>query len=244
MSDKDTERAQSGHTADVENGGRPVLVKGLGAGARRPTSPTSHTGQREIALLGPPDSAVLELAEVYAENADFVWRNLRRMGVQPSSLDDAVQDVFLVVHRRRADFAARSEIKTWLFGILLRVARTHRRSLRRRLARLFLAEPSDLDEMPSQQLPSPLELVERKEASRLLQRLLDELEDDKRAMLVLVDLEQMSVPEAAASLNLNLNTAYSRLRAARQAFDAAVSRHMRRDEAMLGIGGGRGDDHE
>jgi RNA polymerase sigma-70 factor (ECF subfamily) len=170
------------------------------------------------------------LSDIYARHADFVWRNLRRMGVPPASLDDAVQDVFLVVHRRRADFAAHSEIKTWLFGILLRVAQTHRRSLRRRLARLlFLAVPEDLDEMPNPQLAGPLELVERKEASLRLQRLLDQLDDGKRAMMVLVDLEEMTVPEAAESLGLNLNTAYSRLRSARLAFEAAVLKQRRQD---------------
>jgi RNA polymerase sigma-70 factor (ECF subfamily) len=181
-----------------------------------------------------PGLDVAELSEIYRRHADFVWRNLRRMGVPLTSLDDAVQDVFLVVHRRRADFAATSEIKTWLFGILLRVAQTHRRSLRRRLSRLFFSTPEELDEMPSPQLAGPLELVERKEASRRLQQLLDQLDDDKRAMLVLVDLEQLSVPEAAASLQLNLNTAYSRLRAARLAFEAAVGKQRNTDRDGAG----------
>ena len=70
----------------------------------------------------------------------------------------------------------------------------------------------------------PVEAFERREASALLHRLLDELDDDKRAMLVCVELEQLTVPEAAESLGLNLNTAYGRLRAARAAFNDAVAR--------------------
>jgi RNA polymerase sigma-70 factor (ECF subfamily) len=211
----------------------PLLIKGGGAGASAAVSPVSSTGSSSEgdrdAVPGPGlDTA--ELSAIYARHADFVWRNLRRMGVPLTSLDDAVQDVFLVVHRRRADFAARSEIKTWLFGILLRVAQTHRRSLRRRLARLLFSAPEDLDELPGPQLSGPLELVERKEASRRLQQLLEQLDESKRAMLVLVDLEQLSVPEAAASLGLNLNTAYSRLRAARLAFEAAVAKQLRQDQ--------------
>ena len=176
------------------------------------------------------------LPEIYGLYADFVWRNLRRMGVQPASMDDAVQDVFLVVHRRLDDFAARSELKTWLFGIVLRVARTYRRSLRRRLAHLFEAPTQTLEAVPSAESESPLELVTRKEASILLHKLLGELDTDKRAMLVSVELEQMSVPEAADSLGINLNTAYSRLRGARQMFEKAVERHRSRTAERTGGG--------
>lgn len=180
------------------------------------------------------------LPEIYALHADFVWRNLRRMGVLPASMDDAVQDVFLVVHRRLDDFAARSELKTWLFGIVLRVARTYRRSLRRRWAHLFDAPTQMLEAVPGSDAESPLELVTRKEASALLHKLLAELDADKRAMLVSVELEQMSVPEAALALGINLNTAYSRLRGARQMFDKAVERH--RGRSLEKTGGRNGND--
>src|SRR5262245_16282732 len=69
---------------------------------------------------------------VYDACFDFVWRNARRLGVPDAQLDDAVQEVFLVVHRRLADFEGRSSIKTWVFGILLKVAADHRRALRRK----------------------------------------------------------------------------------------------------------------
>jgi RNA polymerase sigma-70 factor (ECF subfamily) len=164
------------------------------------------------------------LPEIYAAHADFVFRNLRRLGLHESSIDDAVQDVFLVVHRRLADFEARAQVTTWLFGIVLRVAQSYRRSAMRRRARLTDAPSHEVEQVPSTGVESPADRLERREASALLHRLLDELDDDKRAMLVCVELEQMTVPEAAESLNLNLNTAYGRLRAARAAFNEAVAR--------------------
>jgi len=164
------------------------------------------------------------LPEIYAQHADFVFRNLRRLGVIESAIDDAVQDVFLVVHRRLGDFEARAQVTTWLFGIVLRVAQSYRRSAMRRRARLSDTPASDIEQVPVSTAESPIELLERREASTLLHRLLDELDDDKRAMLVCVELEQMTVPEAAESLGLNLNTAYGRLRAARATFNDAVAR--------------------
>lgn len=164
------------------------------------------------------------LPEIYAAHADFVFRNLRRLGVHESLIDDAVQDVFLVVHRRLGDFEARAQVTTWLFGIVLRVAQSYRRSAMRRRARLSDAPSAEVEQIPMTAAESPAETLERREASALLHRLLEELDDDKRAMLVCVELEQLTVPEAAESLGLNLNTAYGRLRAARAAFNEAVAR--------------------
>ena len=164
------------------------------------------------------------LPEIYAQHADFVFRNLRRLGVHESLIDDAVQDVFLVVHRRLADFEARAQVTTWLFGIVLRVAQSYRRSAMRRRARLTDAPSAEVEQIAMTAAEGPVEAFERREASALLHRLLDELDDDKRAMLVCVELEQLTVPEAAESLGLNLNTAYGRLRAARAAFNEAVVR--------------------
>ena len=164
------------------------------------------------------------LPEIYALHADFVFRNLRRLGVHESLIDDAVQDVFLVVHRRLGDFEARAQVTTWLFGIVLRVAQSYRRSAMRRRARLTDAPSAEVEQIAMTAAEGPVEAFERREASALLHRLLDELDDDKRAMLVCVELEQLTVPEAAESLGLNLNTAYGRLRAARAAFNEAVAR--------------------
>jgi len=153
-----------------------------------------------------------------------VWRNLRRLGVPDTILEDAAQDVFLVVHRRWDSFDSRwSSVETWLFGILMRVARNHRRSLRRR-AWAIPSSMGDVIEVVPSPAAGPAELVARREAVALLDRLLDSLDEDKRAIIVLVDIEQLSVPQAAESLEVNLNTAYWRLRTARTQLRKSLAR--------------------
>ena len=70
---------------------------------------------------------LLSLAELYREKFDFVWRNLARLGVPDSALEDAVHDVFVVAHRRLPEFEGRSAPSTWLFAITYHVAQEHRR---------------------------------------------------------------------------------------------------------------------
>jgi RNA polymerase sigma-70 factor (ECF subfamily) len=168
----------------------------------------------------PPPS----FAAIYEEHVGFVWRVLRRLGVPESHTDDAVQDVFLIVHRRLAEFARRSSMRTWLFGIARRVAADWRRRHARKESRLVEAGPDTI--VPLQDTPA--DAVEQSQAVRLLHAILDEMDDDKRAVFVLVELEEMSAPEAAEALQSNLNTVYSRLRAARQQFARAVDRHAAR----------------
>jgi RNA polymerase sigma-70 factor (ECF subfamily) len=160
---------------------------------------------------------------VYEEHFDFVWRSLRRLGIADAQVDDAVQDVFVVVHRRLGEFEGRSTMKTWLFGIALRVASVHRRTAARRPT-----EPLDED-LPDQAGNLPADaLSEAAEAARLVHRLLDCLDEDRRAVFVLAELEQMTAPEISVALGVNLNTVYSRLRLARRDFDAALARHRAR----------------
>ena len=160
---------------------------------------------------------------VYDEHFDFVWRSVRRLGVPESAVDDAVQDVFVVVFRRLEDFEHRSTIKTWLFGIVLRVVRTHRRTAARKRT-----EP--LPEVLASSGPDPQQQSERREAIDVLDAILDRMDEDKRAVFVMAELEQMTAPEIAEVTGTKLNTVYSRLRAARKAFEDGVKRHRARDE--------------
>lgn len=171
----------------------------------------------------PPGRALLgAFEEVYEEHFDFVWRAVRRLGVAPASVDDAVQDVFEVVHRRAAEFEGRSSVKTWLFGIVVHVARAHRR--RRTLDAL-----DDPDAVIDPRAQSPHAHAEAAEARRVLHEVLDKLDDERREVFVLIELSEMTAPEAAEALGVKLNTVYSRLRAARQDFDAEVERRAARD---------------
>lgn len=162
---------------------------------------------------------------LYEQHFGFVWRNLLRLGVPEQHLEDAAQEVFLVVHRRGESYdEQRSSVQTWLIGIVLRVSQNRRRSLRRGWSKLTsLRSEDDLHAIPSD-AAGPAELVAKREAAALLRRALDCMDDKKRAIFVLVDIEQLSVPEAAGALNLNLNTAYARLRSARIEFQRALRR--------------------
>jgi RNA polymerase sigma-70 factor, ECF subfamily len=171
--------------------------------------------------LGAEASTGLALDTVYREHFDFVWRIARRLGVATSALDDVVQDVFLVVHRRLDGFEGRSTVKTWLYGITRRVVSEHRRRHRRR-------PETPLDERGPEPIEAsaqrPDERAERAEAVALLHRLLDGLPDDQREVFVLAELEQLSAPEIVELTGAKLNTVYSRLRLARRAFERALRR--------------------
>ncbi|HVY32312.1 MAG TPA: sigma-70 family RNA polymerase sigma factor [Polyangiaceae bacterium] len=170
-----------------------------------------------------------ELEAIYDEYFDFVWRSLRRLGVDRSALDDALQDVFLVVHRRLAQFERRSSLKTWLFGICLRVGSDYSRKRRHRT--LGSEPPPDLPDVGA---PDPLEQAARGEAVAFLDAQLAELDPDKRAVFILAELEDMSCPEIAEAVGANVNTVMSRLKAARAQFEAALKRHRARDRSQWG----------
>jgi RNA polymerase sigma-70 factor, ECF subfamily len=155
--------------------------------------------------------------EAFEQHFSMVWRSLKRLGVNEAALDDAVQDVFLVLHRRWADFGHQSSLRTWIYGIALRVASDHTRRARRERAR-WSPEVPEL-ESPAE---SPDRIYQQRQAAQLLQTALGQLDDKEREMLVLVELEERSVVEAADSLGIKLNTAYSRLRRARQSFEKAL----------------------
>jgi RNA polymerase sigma-70 factor, ECF subfamily len=161
-------------------------------------------------------------AALYAEYFRAMWRTLRRLGVEPAQLDDAVQDVFVVVHRRLAEFDGRS-LRGWLYAIAVRVASDHRRAAAHRRA-------VPLSEALVDPAPDPAQTSELAESVRLLHELLAELDEAKRTVFVLGELEELSAPEIAEALGENLNTVYSRLRAARAQFDAALKRHRQRNQ--------------
>jgi RNA polymerase sigma-70 factor (ECF subfamily) len=168
---------------------------------------------------------VASFDDAYREHFAFVWRSAKRLGVSEAALDDVVQEVFVIVHRRLAAFEGRSSMKTWLFGITLRVARDHRRSVGRRGGTSDAIDPDTV----RASTPGPGETMEKAEAVRVLHALLDEMEDERREIFVMAELEQMTMPEIAATLSLNVNTAYARLRAARTSFEESVARHRARE---------------
>ena len=178
-----------------------------------------------------PARSWADFEALYREYFRFVWRIVRRLGTDPQLVDDVVQDVFLVVHRRLGDFQGRSSAKTWLYGIVRRVVADHRRTQRRKPA-LDAPTPAqgDLDAMTSDE-QSPQASVEQAERVRLLHRLLRQLDDDKREVFVLSELEGLTMAEIAEALDVNPNTVSSRLRAARRELEAALDQVTREDDA-------------
>jgi len=160
----------------------------------------------------------LSVAEVYESHFEFVWCALRRLGVR-ATLEDAVQDVFVVVARRLAEFEHRSSIKTWLFGIALRVAKVHRR----RGARSG-SEVEVNDERLVGTHVDPQQAAVETQAAAIVQGLLDQLTEERRVIYVMAELEDFSAPEIAETLGITLNTVYSRLRLARRDFEGALRR--------------------
>jgi len=153
---------------------------------------------------------------VYDAHVGFVWRVLRTLGVTETQIEDAVQDVFVVVHRRLCEWEGRAAITTWLFAIARRVASAYRRRAttpNNRTEALHDEHVAHTDTFAD---------MSRAQAAATVLEILQQLDEDKRIVFALVELEQLSVPEVAQMLDLNLNTAYSRLRLARRAFELAV----------------------
>jgi RNA polymerase sigma-70 factor (ECF subfamily) len=167
-------------------------------------------------------SKVPAFQAVYRQYFDFVWSCARRLGVEPGSMDDVVQEVFIVIHAKLATLEKPEALRSWVYGVVRRCVSTHRRSKRTRGGSSVAIGAAC--EVVSHE-PTPLEQTETNAALELVSRLLAELDQPKREVFELVDLEELTVPEVAEMLRIPLNTAYSRLRAARLAFEAALARY-------------------
>jgi len=187
---------------------------------------------RRTASLAPPADAGFRARptfdELYDAHVEFLWRNARRLGVGDDSVDDVLQQVFLVVHRRLPEVTMTGSEKAWLFGVLLRVVRDHKRLLRRKSPHRFMAFTDP--EMLADRGRQPDESLARVEAAALVQGWLNALDDDKREVFILAELEQMSAREIGEATATNPSTVYSRLRAARAAFEAAATRYRKSEE--------------
>lgn len=169
---------------------------------------------------------------VYTQHFRFVWRSLHRLGVPERDLSDAVQDVFLVVHRKLAEFEGRSKVETWLYGICLRVASDRRRRVSAQ-TEVLEAEPEDVAPGSSRVGRD----LEHRERVRLLATILDSLPLPQRAVFVLFELEQLSADRIAELLDVPVGTVNSRLRLARQAFRRELERRRAQDSFRLRAGG-------
>ncbi len=162
-------------------------------------------------------------ASVYDRYFSFVWASVRRLGVGTEDVDDVVQEVFVVIHSRLHTVEQPQSLRSWVYGVVRRTVSGYRRS--RRVDGVNDAALADHDRARELGQPTPQALTEQADQVNLLWTLLAELDESKREVFVLSEVEEMSAPEIASALEIPLNTAYSRLRAARLAFDAALARH-------------------
>lgn len=167
------------------------------------------------------DAHGLRVDQLVRGNYQFVWRSLRRLGVREESVDDAAQQVFLVAARKIDRIESGSEM-AFLFGTAMRVASDFRRVSNRIVAR-ELSDDGVLEGLPDH-AADPEECCEARRRRRLLDQALDALPDELRPAFVLFELEGMSSPEIADLLGIPVGTVASRLRRARELFQAQASR--------------------
>jgi RNA polymerase sigma-70 factor (ECF subfamily) len=167
------------------------------------------------ALGGQP---VPPFAEVFRTYSAFVWRVLLRLGVAEADIDDVAQEVFLGIHRNLPRFEGRCSLRTWVYGICHRRAVDYRRRASVR-PELYSEDP------PEQRVDASQERgLQLSQARQQLAQVLDALDEEKRVVFVLFDIEGVAMDEVAEIVGCPLQTAYSRLYAARRKVEAALSR--------------------
>jgi RNA polymerase sigma-70 factor (ECF subfamily) len=182
-----------------------------------------ETERRTLDPLAVPmaEARTRSFRALYDAQVDFVWRNLRRLGVPESDIEDRTQEVFVVAHRRFAEFEDRGHgPRAWLFQIVLRIASDARRHRRR--------HPEDPDGGTATSRasvdPPQADDLARREARSRLDAALQTIDVSRRAVLVLHEIEEMTAQEIADVLGIPLNTVYSRLRVARVELEAGLAR--------------------
>ncbi|MGH7434499.1 MAG: RNA polymerase sigma factor [Polyangiaceae bacterium] len=158
---------------------------------------------------------------IYDDYFDFVWTSTRRLGVPVDAVDDVVQEIFVVVSARLGTIEQPASLRSWIYGVVRRTVSTYHRKRRVRSTNESF-DPFEDCANPMQ--PSPLDLAVQSDEIRLLWCLLGELGPLKREVFILAELEDMAMPEIAEAVGIPLNTAYSRLRVARQEFELALAR--------------------
>jgi len=179
-------------------------------------------GRGSTAEHGPATPAVPSFKAIYIEYFDFVWSSTRRLGVAPAAMDDVVQEIFMVIHRRIHTLERPESLRSWIYSVVRRTVSGYHRSRRSRNASDSALAHHVGAQMDAQL--TPLDVAEQNEEAKLLWAVLEEIEPRKREVLVLVEFEGLTVPEIAEALEIPLNTAYSRLRAGRIAFEAGLAR--------------------
>jgi RNA polymerase sigma-70 factor (ECF subfamily) len=158
-----------------------------------------------------------EFRVLFDRECGYVLASLRRLGVPERDCEDVANEVFVRVHRKISELDRTRPVRPWLFAFCARLASDYRRLRRHRVEVLAEHEPPGAGGGAEEE-------IARAEDRAVVARALDALDEDKRAVFVLHDLDETPIPEVARVLEIAEGTAYSRLRAARAEFTAAVRR--------------------
>ena len=159
--------------------------------------------------------------ELYVECSPMVWRLLLRMGVPEGDIEDAAQEVFCVVNRKLAGFEGRSTAKTWIYAIAMRTAKSWRR-------RDCVALTPNLLATNEQDAFARMVTLE---GFDLFRAVVEQMDEDKREVFVLHEVEQLVPAEISEIVGANRFTVYTRLRAARSQFKKILARNKLQREA-------------
>jgi RNA polymerase sigma-70 factor (ECF subfamily) len=151
-------------------------------------------------------------------NFVFVWNSLRRLGIGEADREELVNEVFFRVYKAIDQYDPERPVRPWLLAFAARVASEHRRLARHR-SEILDSGPEAV--APTTAAESGLEQAEQR---AILAEALDTLDDDKRSVFVLHDLEEMITADIARALGVPEGTVSSRLRAARAELGSAVRR--------------------
>ncbi len=189
--------------------------------------PSNASSSSRVAIRDANAPTSRAFIELYRAHVGYVWTSARRLGIPAAEADDVVQETFLRALRLTDTYPELGSERAWLFSILFRVVQHHRRSSQRRSARTV--DGVDLEVLPGALEAAPDRHAENVESVRILEEILDGLEPERRAVLVLAELEEKPLHEIAAILGINASTATSRLRLAREQVEAAMTRRRARD---------------
>jgi RNA polymerase sigma-70 factor (ECF subfamily) len=174
-----------------------------------------HEPAQDAGASSEPHIELPSFDQMYALYFGFTWRVLSHLGVPRPALDDAVQDVWFIVHRRLSTFDGNSEMRTWLFSIAANVARNRRRLEARRAK-----APPPFHLHQQSPLADPELVHAGREAWGFVRSFLDTVDDQRRAIFVCSLLEHMSALETSEATGLDVSAVYKRIRSLRLAFKA------------------------
>jgi RNA polymerase sigma-70 factor, ECF subfamily len=181
----------------------------------RSSNPVQVSEPRQPPSPASPAEKELSCFAAFERELDYLRRTLRRLGVQHADIEDELHEVFLVLNRNWSKYDHTRPLRPYLFGITFRVVAGRLRKWRREISQ-------PVEEFAPDSQRGPEATLESERARALVLAALSHVPLKRRAVLVMHDIDELAMPDIARSLEIPLFTGYSRLRRAREEFEAAV----------------------